>query len=172
MDHNDFVTTTQEDISELTAIAGRTRQAIHTAVDRELKAMDAEIDRYLKARMRQRNKASARAGIKSKLKFNPLFEYFRVADEPRINLTFDELGDIIGEPLCKSAHKYREYWTRYGRGRLADCWRANGYKIKKLDLENKHVSFYQVGSNGYARNDPDSDYDETRDHAHNMTARI
>ena len=148
MEYNELiVTTTQEDISELNAIAGRTRQAIHNAIDRELKAMDVEIDRYLKARLRHRNKESARAGVKSKLKFGPLFEYFRAADTPKINLTFDELGDIIGEPLCVSAYKYREYWTRYGRGRLADCWRANGYKIKKLDLNNKRVSFYQVNIN-------------------------
>ena len=135
------------EISELTAIANRTKQAIRSAVDRELRRMDSELDQYISDRVKRIEREIDQPKQKTKLKFGSLFEYFKTNTEQQLTLTFDELGEIIGEPLCASAHKYREYWTRYGRSRLADCWYANGYKIKKLDLANKMVSFYQVNIN-------------------------
>ena len=135
------------DLSELTAIAGRTKHAIHEAVERELRLMDAEIDKFLKLKLREIQsdpEQSHRVKIKSKLKFGPLYEYFRLNTEQNITMTFDEMGEIIGEPLCDSAYRFREYWMRHGRGRLSDCWYANGYKIKTLDMENNWVSFYKT----------------------------
>ena len=78
------------------------------------------------------------------MKFDPLQEYFRVIEEDTITLSFDKLGEILGEPLCASAYKFREYWSRNGRGRLSDAWHSNGYKIKALDMENQLVSFVKV----------------------------
>ena len=136
---------TNADLSDLSAIAARTKQAIHDFITRELSRMDAEIDKFVRRKTNELNRIETpETRQKHKLKFGALFEYFRMATDSYLTFTFDELGEIIGEPLCDSAYRYREYWTRRGRSRLADCWYANGYKIKKLDLVNKYVTFYRV----------------------------
>ena len=135
---------TSPDVQELETIANRARQAIHSAIDRELRLMDVEITRFLRKKIADVEKPASRLIRKSKLKFDPLYDYFRNNEEKALTLTFDELGEIIGAPLCRSAYKFREYWMRNGRSRLSDCWSSNGYKIKTLDLENKWVSFYRI----------------------------
>jgi hypothetical protein len=136
------------DLAELTAIAGRAKHAIYSAIERELQSMDAEIDRFLRSRLAEAQKPTDEHRLKTKLKFGPLFEFFRSHTSKEFTLTFAELGEIIGEPLCGSAYKYRDYWSRYGRSRLADCWYSNGYKIKKLDLEGQKVTFYRISPFG------------------------
>jgi RNA-directed DNA polymerase len=75
------------------------------------------------------------------LKFTPLAEHFRTLTASRVTLTFDEIGKILGEPLCASAQKYKDYWYRHGFDRISECWLANGYKISDLDLEKKRAIF-------------------------------
>ena len=132
------------DHPELLSIAARTKQAIHTAIERELRLMDLEIDRYLKRTLQQAPKPAVPIKRRSKLKFDPLQEYFRNNTDDSITLSFDNVGEILGEPLCASAYKFREYWWRNGRSRISDAWNSNGYKIKQLDLENQRVSFYRL----------------------------
>jgi len=139
---------TQSDMAEITDIAARARQAINLSVERELRLMNEEIDKYLRGKLREVLGITDEQRKKTKLKFGPLFEYFRNNNEKEFTLTFDEIGEIIGQPLSDSAYKYREYWSRYGRSRLGDCWYANGYKIKTLDLDNKYVSFYRINPYG------------------------
>jgi hypothetical protein len=128
-----------EDNRELEAIAGCTRAAIQLALERELRVMNSDIDNLVRRRLSEGESDAPRQ--RSKLKFGPLFEYFKTSTQSEIALTFAELGEIIGEPLSASAYKWREYWFRYGRSRLADCWYANGYRIKKLELEAQSVTF-------------------------------
>jgi len=84
---------------------------------------------------------------KEKLKFSPLASHFRELTASRLTLTFDEIGKIIGEPLCASAQKYKDYWYRRGYDRISECWLANGYKISNLDLDKRRVSFGRVNDN-------------------------
>ena len=84
---------------------------------------------------------------KEKLKFSPLASHFRELTASRLTLTFDEIEKIIGEPLCASAQKYKDYWYRRGYDRISECWLANGYKISNLDLDKRRVSFGRVNDN-------------------------
>ena len=142
MEHFNLTTsTTIISDPELLSIAAKTKQAIHQAIERELRLMDIEIDRYLKRAIQQAQPPAPQQKRRSRLKFDPLDEYFRTSSEDNFTLTFDKLGEILGKPLCASAYKFREYWSRNGRGRLPDAWRSNGYKIKALDMESQCVTF-------------------------------
>jgi hypothetical protein len=77
---------------------------------------------------------------KEKLKFTPLAEHIRTRSESRFSLTFDEIDKILAEPLCNSAHKYREYWSRRGYDKISECWLANGYKVAEIDLVKERVT--------------------------------
>jgi RNA-directed DNA polymerase len=84
---------------------------------------------------------------KENLKFSLLSEHFRMLTSSRVTLTFDETDKILGEELCASARKYKDYWYRRGHDRISDCWLANGYKISDLDLEKKRVIFTKTTEN-------------------------
>ncbi|MDR0223355.1 MAG: hypothetical protein LBI38_07495 [Oscillospiraceae bacterium] len=82
-----------------------------------------------------------------KSKFSPLAAHFRSLDISRVTLTFDDIGKIIGEPLCVSARKYRDYWFRRGHDRISESWLANGYKINSLDIDKQKISFIRADDN-------------------------
>ena len=139
---------TQDDMAEIVNITARAQQAINQNIERELREMNKEIARYISKKLRGIIDNTDEQRMRHKLKFGPLFAFFKSRTEKELTLTFDQIGEIIGKPLSASAYKFREYWMRYGRSRLADCWYANGYKIKILDLDKQFVSFYQINPFG------------------------
>jgi RNA-directed DNA polymerase len=92
---------------------------------------------------------------KKGLKFDGLATHFRERADASFALTFDEIGKIIGAPLCASAFRYREYWHRRGTGKISECWLANGYAIRGLDLERRRVQFARDEKYGLPVNIPD-----------------
>jgi RNA-directed DNA polymerase len=74
-------------------------------------------------------------------KFSPLAEYFRKKTEPVFTLSFDEIDAILGKPLCGTARKHQFYWYQGGVERISDCWVANAYKIRRLDMQGARVIF-------------------------------
>ncbi len=80
-------------------------------------------------------------------KYDPLFDYL-IKCKSRIILTFDELEDILGFTLPKSAYLYEWWWanedvdtTSHTRCKL---WQNAGYKTKEVDLSNKNVVFVKA----------------------------
>jgi hypothetical protein len=98
---------------------------------------------------------NARRG-KPSLKFDPLFDHFHKRTEANFTLTFDEIGGILGEPLCATAHKQREYWSRRGFDKISECWIANGYSVKELDLRRELVRFTRDEKYGLPVNIPEA----------------
>jgi len=82
-------------------------------------------------------------------KYLPLDEWFRkqpTTAEP-IELTFDQVEAILGNPLPKSATKLKTWWTnvqpKIQSHRTA--WLNHGWKVSEFDLEARRVKFVRAG---------------------------
>jgi hypothetical protein len=131
------------DVVSLRSIIDQSKTAIVAATDKELTRMSAAINKLVRRRI---GEIQNRKGVyrRTKTKFDPLFQYFRLQTAGAITLTFAEIAGIIGHPLCETAYKVPAYWRRSVRGgysRISDCWVANGYVIAELSLENQRVKF-------------------------------
>ena len=74
-------------------------------------------------------------------KFWPLVNYLKTHDRSRIILTFEEIENILGVPLCKSARKYIAYWQPSATHTLPNLCLEAGYIITDVDLRNEKVCF-------------------------------
>jgi hypothetical protein len=90
------------------------------------------------------------ANSRKKSKFYPLTEHFRGRNDSIFTLTFAEIEKILREPLCASAHKYKDYWSRRSDKCISYAWISNGYKIKTLNFEKKKVVFERTEDMGEA----------------------
>jgi RNA-directed DNA polymerase len=73
--------------------------------------------------------------------FDALMAYFHKKTDAVFTLKFDEISKILGEPLSPLAEKFSSWWTRSGEDKISECWSSNGYKIRKLHLEEKYIVF-------------------------------
>jgi len=96
--------------------------------------------------LRMENKNPDQTGRKSK--FWGLAAHFRQRDEAIFTLTFKEIEKIIGQPLCDSALKTKQYWHRRGDKNISFCWLSNGYAIKNLYLEKARIVFERTTNLG------------------------
>ena len=78
---------------------------------------------------------------KKGLKFSQLDSFFQKCIQPTISLTFKEIEEIIGEPLCNSAYTRRQYWYSTKENCISKSWLMNGYSLKRLHLERKRITF-------------------------------
>lgn len=76
-------------------------------------------------------------------RFVALSEYFHRCSKRTIVLTFDEIKEIMGEPLGATASR-REYWQRTGFGCISQCWLENGYAIRDLKPRKQQVAFSRI----------------------------
>lgn len=81
---------------------------------------------------------------KKESKFIKLTEYFHNLRKNKVTLKFSDIERISGVNLCDSAYKYRTYFTNKQEGSIGESWRKQGYKVSKIDLENKKISFERV----------------------------
>ena len=81
-------------------------------------------------------------------KYLPLEEWFRqqhATAEP-IEMTFDQVEEILGTPLPKSATKLKTWWTnvqpKIQSHRTA--WLNNGWVVAEFDLQARRVKFVRA----------------------------
>jgi hypothetical protein len=81
-------------------------------------------------------------------KYLPLDDWFRqqpVTAEP-IDLTFDQVEALLGNPLPKSATKLMTWWTnvepKIQSHRTA--WLNHGWTVAEFDLQARRVKFVRV----------------------------
>jgi hypothetical protein len=86
-------------------------------------------------------KESSTSQDNKKGKFYPLAEHFRQKSEAVFTLTFTDIERIIGQPLCGSALKTKQYWQRRGDKNISFCWLSNGYAIRSLRLDKSRIVF-------------------------------
>ncbi|MEG0371041.1 MAG: hypothetical protein RR645_01975, partial [Clostridium sp.] len=68
-------------------------------------------------------------------KFGSLEEYFKQCNSEFVELTFQEIEEIIGGKLCESAYKYSGYWYPSKTHTITNAWVNVGYKLNKVCLE-------------------------------------
>lgn len=82
------------------------------------------------------------------IKYRPLDEWFRnqPASKKQIELTFDEVEEILGAPLPKSATKLNTWWTnvqpKIQSHRTA--WLHHGWVVAEFDLAARRVKFVRA----------------------------
>jgi len=72
-------------------------------------------------------------------KFINFEKFLTHTDKSALDLSFDEIGRIIGEKLCDSAYKYEAYWKRTKTHVFPNLISNCGFEIASLDLEHEHV---------------------------------
>ena len=78
-------------------------------------------------------------------KFIDLGKYFTSCTEDTIELTIDEIEQILGFKLCKSAYEHKEYWYLDNTHSFPDVWINEGFRLVHLDLVNRLASFSRQG---------------------------
>ena len=74
-------------------------------------------------------------------KYHPLRALLVCDGRPRIELTFDEIGAVVGG-LPRSAYEYREWWANQAPPPVqAASWRDAGYRVDQVDLAGRRVRF-------------------------------
>ena len=81
---------------------------------------------------------------KKGLKFEQLDNYFQRCTKNSLSLTFKEIENIIGEPLCKSAYKKTQYWHSTRENSISSAWLMNGYSLRRIYLDKKRVVFQRT----------------------------
>ncbi len=77
-------------------------------------------------------------------KYSKLYDYFTNCNKYSFQLKFSEIEKIIDNKLCNSLYKYDSYWRQSKNGSIASSWLKNGYRIKKLYLKEKKVTFIRT----------------------------
>ena len=77
-----------------------------------------------------------------KVKFIDLKEYLQRETRNNFYLTFAEIEEIIGQPLCPSAYKYLPYWHPTETHTLAVMIYEVGFSIE-ADLQHQRIRLYR-----------------------------
>lgn len=92
-----------------------------------------------KTQKTQKNKIKD-SGKKYTGKYSPLFNYLKNSDKMVINLSFEELEDILEFELPSSARKHRAWWSNGGHSQC-EAWMNAEYEVKEIDQNKKYVVF-------------------------------
>ena len=77
----------------------------------------------------------------SKTKYKAISEFLYANWAPRIELSYEQLEDILGFKLPESAHQFpQSYWANTEYHTYAKSWLRLGYRAK-VDAENQKVVF-------------------------------
>lgn len=90
--------------------------------------------------------------MKGNYKFQKLQDYLQQCKLEIVELTFEEIEEILGFKLCKSAYQYSEYWHPSRTHTLPLAWQDNGYEMVKLNLSNQTITLSKVGSMNESQN--------------------
>ena len=58
--------------------------------------------------------------------------------------SFDEIEEVLGEPLPPSARQHRPWWANQGRAHSL-AWEGAGWKTASVDVENEELTFFYSG---------------------------
>ena len=79
-------------------------------------------------------------------KYEQLGQHLRNQGSNSIELSFNEIEEILGFPLPKSAYKYRPWWANdENHVQARDGWISVGYNSAAVNLDDHTISFIKVG---------------------------
>lgn len=73
-------------------------------------------------------------------KYAPLKRYLERSSKEKIELTFDEIEEVLKDSLPNSAYKHKPWWANGGHSQ-ADAWLDAGYKVDNVDQNKEEVTF-------------------------------
>lgn len=73
-------------------------------------------------------------------KYEPLADHLRQQGSGTINMTFDEIGALVGG-LPMSARKFGQWWENSGHHVQAKAWLAAGFKVESADRQAGTIRF-------------------------------
>ncbi|MEG0774386.1 hypothetical protein [Clostridium sp.] len=76
-------------------------------------------------------------------KYEALMKYFQTIEDNKVVLTYDDIENIIGFKLPKSAYEYNAYWRESKTHTVTRAWIESGWKITELRM-GKHIEFTKV----------------------------
>ena len=81
-------------------------------------------------------------------KYDPLGKYLENSEKNCIKLSFAEIEKIINEKLPNSLYEYPAAWYGTAKGspthRWKVVWNNYGYRVDKVDLNEKNVTFIKI----------------------------
>lgn len=77
-------------------------------------------------------------------KYSKLYEYFAKSEKSTFILKFSEIENIINTKLCKSLYNNEKSWFYKGKNLITNSWDKNGYKVKRVYINEKKVTFIRV----------------------------
>ena len=77
-------------------------------------------------------------------KYDPLYDYLSASPHDELNMTFDDIEDILGSRLPDSAYRYPEWWSNNNQTHVqTNSWLEAGYHTKHVDIPRKSLVFYR-----------------------------
>ena len=67
-------------------------------------------------------------------KYRDLYDFLKLQDSEKIEMTFSEVEELIYNKLPKSAFKHRQWWANGGHVQ-AYAWMDAGYLVKKVNFK-------------------------------------
>lgn len=83
-------------------------------------------------------------------KYDPLKEFLSKGSEQTMALSFEQIEQVIGEPLPASAGDHRAWWANEVDGLhvQARAWMDAGWAVESVSLERRSVVFAAQGEVG------------------------
>ncbi|MCY4245565.1 MAG: hypothetical protein OXU29_00930 [Gammaproteobacteria bacterium] len=76
-------------------------------------------------------------------KYAPLHAHLKSLDREEWRTSFSEVEQILGQPLPRSARKFRWWWANTNH-RQSMYWAAAGWQTKKVDLAREKIAFVRA----------------------------
>jgi len=76
-------------------------------------------------------------------KYYPFENYLKKSQKQKETLMYEEIENILGFALPKSAHDHRQWWENGGGHTQANSWLNAGWKVEDVYL-GKHVTFIKI----------------------------
>jgi len=71
--------------------------------------------------------------------FEVLGEYLRQTNTETITLTYSQIEEVLGKPLCESAYKFYSYWSPSHNRPAGNVIYNAGYDVVKVDVKGQRI---------------------------------
>lgn len=90
---------------------------------------------------RRSTRRSRRASGPSASSYAAIGSHLKGVEGDEVTLGFDEIEQVIGRQLPKSAHRHRAWWANTDTHSQALTWLSAGWKVESADLDQQTVTF-------------------------------
>jgi hypothetical protein len=93
-------------------------------------------------RRRRRARSPQRAALSSR--YAGIGEYLKAQGGPTAEASFEQLEAAIGNSLPASAERHRAWWANTERNTQARVWMEEGWRVDRVDFDQRKVSFSRI----------------------------